>query len=114
MPSRNVIQGLDGPTQDHYGKRPEANAGSLALVLCELCQYCSQRVSLCLSDTPSFQIHLPHATAVLLNPFDPASCCYAVLQSICLKSSLQNIATGNEADSIMQRGPLNHYFKNNF
>lgn len=60
-----------------------------------------------LSDPPC------HNTAALPNPFN-ADSCYAVLQSICLNSSLQNISTGNEADSIMRRGPLNHHLKNNF
>lgn len=53
-----------------------------------------------LSDTSCFQSHLPHTIALLLNLFNPNSC-YAVLQSICLSGSLQNITTGNEADSII-------------
>lgn len=106
-------QGLDGPAQDHLRRKPEANAWRLALVPC-LSKPIQRKMSFplsllksLLSDPP------PHNTASLPNPFS-ADSCYAVLQSICLNSGLQNITTGNEADSIMRRGPLNHHLKNNF
>lgn len=49
-------------------------------------------------------------STALLDPFNPNSC-YVVLQSICLNGSLENISTGNEADVIIWKRPLNHHLK---